>query len=294
MDLISELPQALSIPGVMNWPIDVPPTPGSELASARPHQHGTSTFGRPQTVKLDFLLRWLARPAADATHGRTQGAPHPPAQPSPLTSILQVDEAQLAADRDAVAQLQHDTFQRVRRLQGDIQGVASRHAEVRVTGGPAEKAALVRIFASLKVQLSKAEQFHADLLNHRQLLDNLCSAREFAALRLRLQQGVLAGMGFAELRRLVDASVAAELQGRTQTTELLDEWSRVDEDGALQDKARHAEAEAELSALSELEYQQRARAQMLPLEAGADRMDLGLQIAGMDAPAVPEIRTTST
>mgnify|MGYP006910093703 CR=1 FL=1 len=203
--------------------------------------------------------------------GNSQDAASPPA------SILQIDEQQLDGDREAVAALQHDTFQRIRRLQGDIQGLASRHAEVRLSGRPSEKEALVRIYAGLKMQLSKAEQFHADLLKRRQVLDNLAATREFAALRDRLHRGVMAGLSHAALRKLLDDTLAAELQDRQQTEGLLDDWVRHDEDAALQRQASYTEAEDELCALSEAEYQQRAQAHMQPLEALARRVDQGLQ-----------------
>lgn len=261
-------------------------------------------------MNLQRLTRWLQRPAASqqplhddaadrpataaaaadaAAQAASPGAPPPPPSPaqpgSPARSILQVDEQQLARDRESVAQQQHDAFGRIRRLQGDIQGVASRHAQARASGRPAEKVALVRVFASLKLQLAKAEQFHADLMNHRQLLDNLSATREFAALRQRLQQGVMAGVGFAGLRQLVDASLAAELHERTQTSELLHDWARHDEDAGLQNQAGYTDAEDQLNAMSEAEYQAQAQAQMQPLEAEAQRLEHGLQRMPASEPA---------
>ena len=257
-------------------------------------------------MNLQRFSRWLQRPAAPrqpthddaaATHGAAgmlasspySPAPAPapaPIQPaSPARNILQIDEKQLARDREAVTQQQHDAFGRIRRLEVDAQGVKSRHAQARASGRPAEKDALVRVFESLELQLAKARQFHADLMKHSRVLDNLSATREFAVLRQSLQQGVMAGLGYAGLRQLVDLSLADERLGRIEEGDLLHEWAHHDEDAALQNQASYTDAEDRLNALSEAEYQAIVQAQMQPLEAEAQRVEHGLQLMPASGPA---------
>lgn len=216
------------------------------------------------------------RPSAPASPPPAAAA----SQPAPATGVLRLDEQQLSQSRHAVSRLQQETFERIQRLQSDIQAVATRHATTRISGRPAEKAALVRVFQGLKLQLAKAEQFHADLLQQSQLLDNLAATREFAMLRQQLRQGVLAGVGLIELRQMLDTSLAAEMHERNQTTSLLEDWARHDEDAALQTQAEALGAEDELNALSESEYQAQVESLMRPLEAAAERVDRSLAQAG--------------
>lgn len=170
--------------------------------------------------------------------------------------VLKLDTPQLARGRDAVAAVQQKTYQRIQRIHADRISVISRYAAIRADGRPAEKTALVRMFKSLELQIEKQEQFHADLMNWNQLLDNLLMIHEFAVLREQVKAGALAGMNLSALRELLDVASAWELDERSLVTGLNQDMQRNDADAALQIQAEYADAEHELNKLSESEYQQ--------------------------------------
>lgn len=197
--------------------------------------------------------------------------------------MLKLDAPQLIRGRDAVAEIQHKAYQRIQRLHADRRSVVSRFAELRADGRQAEKVALVRMFKGLNFQLQKQEQFHGDLLNWRQLLDNLLMTHEFALLREDVKSGALAGMNLSALREVLDLASACELDERIHVTGLLQDQLRNDTDAALQTQAEYADAEHQLNQLSEAEYQQLVNEKMAPLEDLVDRVERSLNEAHMSA-----------
>lgn len=172
-----------------------------------------------------------------------------------LADLLHLKDHQLSHTLDSIARIQEQTYLRIRQLQSDIQAVVSRHAQVRLLKRKTEQAALVRIYRGLKLQLFKAEQFHTELLNQQQLLENLNSIREFASMRQKLRQGVLANLNHEQLLELIDNCLASDAQERQQAIDLLHAFERYHDDLVWQARALDAEAEEELSAQSEAEFQ---------------------------------------
>lgn len=244
-------------------------------------------FGRlsrspnPSTAESDHAAQSL----------RGSMPPDPLSEPEPGSAaletrnnpVLKLDAPQMIRGRDAVADIQQKAYQRIQRLHIDRRSVVSRFAELRADGRQAEKAALVRMFKGLDLQLQKQEQFHADLVNWRQLLDNLLMTHEFAVLREQVKAGALAGMHLSALRELLDVASACEMDERTHVTDLLQDQQRNDIDAALQTQAEYAEAEHELNQLSEPEYQELVDAKMEPLEDLAEQVERSLSEAHRSA-----------
>ena len=211
-------------------------------------------------------------------------SPHRLADTTPdptCNPVLSLDASQLMRGRDAVAEMQQKASQRIQRLHTDRRSLVSRYAELRAEGRTAEKEALVRLFKGLDLQIEKQEIYHNDLLNWRQLLDNLLMTHEFAALRERVKTDALAGMNFAALREVWDRASAWELDQRNKVTELNQDVQRNDSDATLQAQAEYADAERMLDQLSEDDYQRLVNANMAPVEDLADQVERQLSGLGM-------------
>lgn len=234
-----------------------------------------------------------AAPAAQSSQGlKPADTPAEPGQGRALLKtdsnpILKLDVQQLMRSRDAVAQSQQKVDQLIQRLNTDRISTVSRFAEIRADGRPAEKAALVRVFKSLDVQIKKQEQFLADLLSWHRLLDNLVVTHEFAVFRQQVKTGALSGFALSDLRGLLDEASAREQEERIHLTGILQEQEINDEEAALQTQAGLAEAEHALNQLSEQEYQALITAKMKPLEELAERVERSLNEvpAPMHAPS---------